>query len=96
MAPGPIWRVRFWSIDGGRALSMIGSAMTQFVLTWWITDTTDDLGALAIAMMPIGLALWIDVVAALVGIMPLLLFTVPQHRTPSIRIEPHPVLGWSL
>lgn len=43
------WRLRYWSIFGGQALSMIGSAMTQFVLIWWITDTTGDLGALATA-----------------------------------------------
>jgi len=47
--PGPGWQWRYWSIFGGQALSMIGSAMTQFVLIWWITDTTGDLGALATA-----------------------------------------------
>jgi DHA3 family macrolide efflux protein-like MFS transporter len=47
--PGPYWRVRFWSIIGGQALSLIGSAMTQFVLLWWITDTTGSVSALATA-----------------------------------------------
>lgn len=47
--PGPGWQWRYWSIFGGQALSMIGSAITQFVLIWWITDTTRDLGALATA-----------------------------------------------
>lgn len=194
--PGPGWRWRYWSIFGGQALSLIGSAMTQFVLIWWITDTTGDLGALAtaglvallpqallgpiggtfadrysrrmlmivadtvsavcilvlialfasgqialwhvyaamfvrsaaaafqmpassastamlvpagflpraaglnqtmigivtiaaapfgalaISVMPVGMALWIDVATALIGIAPLLLFAIPQHRTP--------------
>lgn len=47
--PGSGWQWRYWSIFGGQALSMIGTAMTQFVLIWWITDTTGDLGALATA-----------------------------------------------
>ncbi|KQM23923.1 MULTISPECIES: MFS transporter [unclassified Sphingomonas] len=47
--PGPGWEWRYWSIFGGQALSMIGTAITQFVLIWWITDTTGDLGALATA-----------------------------------------------
>ncbi|MBZ6383962.1 MFS transporter [Sphingomonas sanguinis] len=49
MDPGPGWQWRFWSIFAGQSLSLIGSAMTQFVLIWWITDTTGDLGALATA-----------------------------------------------
>ncbi|WP_082457206.1 MFS transporter [Sphingomonas sp. Leaf23] len=47
--PGLGWKWRYWSIFGGQALSMIGTAMTQFVLIWWITDTTGDLGALTTA-----------------------------------------------
>ncbi len=47
--PGPGWQWRFWSIFAGQSLSLIGSAMTQFVLIWWITDTTGDLGVLATA-----------------------------------------------
>lgn len=47
--PGPLWRVRFWSIFVGQALSLIGSALTQFVLLWWITDTTGSVSALATA-----------------------------------------------
>lgn len=49
--PGPRWQVRFWAIFGGQALSLIGSALTQFVLLWWITDTTGSLSALATAGM---------------------------------------------
>jgi MFS transporter, DHA3 family, macrolide efflux protein len=47
--PGPHWRLRFWSIFGGQSLSLIGSALTQFVLVWWITDTTGSMSALAVA-----------------------------------------------
>ena len=49
--PGPRWRIRFWSIFTGQALSLIGSALTQFVLLWWITDTTGSVSALATAGM---------------------------------------------
>ena len=43
------WRVRFWSIWTGQALSLVGSALTQFVLLWWITDTTGSVAALSLA-----------------------------------------------
>lgn len=49
--PGPRWAVRYWAIFIGQALSLVGSALAQFVLIWWITDTTGDLGALATAGM---------------------------------------------
>lgn len=45
------WRLRFWSIFGGQALSLVGSSLTQFVLLWWITDTTGSVAALSIAGM---------------------------------------------
>ncbi|MCG5243630.1 MFS transporter [Azospirillum doebereinerae] len=45
------WRVRFYTILGGQALSLIGSALTQFVLIWWITDTTGSITALTAAGM---------------------------------------------
>lgn len=43
------WKPRFFSIWTGQALSMIGSALTQFVLIWWITETTGSASALALA-----------------------------------------------
>jgi len=49
--PGPGWERRFWAIFGGQAFSLIGSALTQFVLIWWITDTTGSASALATAGM---------------------------------------------
>ena len=45
------WRLRFWSIFLGQALSLVGSAITQFVLLWWITDKTGSAAALATAGM---------------------------------------------
>jgi MFS transporter, DHA3 family, macrolide efflux protein len=48
-APSGPWRVRFWSIWIGQSLSLVGSALTQFVLIWWITLNTGSPGALAIA-----------------------------------------------
>lgn len=43
------WKPRFFAIWTGQALSMIGSALTQFVLIWWITQTTGSASALALA-----------------------------------------------
>lgn len=43
------WQLRFWSVFGGQALSLVGSALTQFVLLWWITDSTGSVSALAVA-----------------------------------------------
>ncbi len=43
------WQSRFFIIWTGQALSLIGSSLTQFVLVWWITETTNSPGALAMA-----------------------------------------------
>lgn len=43
------WQLRFFLIWTGQALSLIGSALTQFVLLWWITQTTGSASALATA-----------------------------------------------
>lgn len=45
------WRLRYWAIFIGQAFSQVGSATTQFVLLWWITDTTGSVSALALAGM---------------------------------------------
>lgn len=45
------WKLRFWLIFIGQSLSLLGSAVTQFVLIWWITDRTADISALGIASM---------------------------------------------
>lgn len=47
--PGTNWKKRYWFIFSGQALSIIGSALTQFVLMWWIADTTGSVGKLAVA-----------------------------------------------
>jgi len=45
------WQPRFWAVFGGQTLSLVGSALTQFVLLWWIADTTGSVSALATAGM---------------------------------------------
>lgn len=45
------WRLRFWTLFGGQAMSLVGSSLTQFVLLWWITDTTGSVTALSAAGM---------------------------------------------
>lgn len=47
--PGPRWAWRFGLVFGGQAFSLVGSALSQFVLLWWITDTTGSFSALALA-----------------------------------------------
>ncbi len=53
------WKTRFYLIWAGQALSLVGSALTQFVLLWWITQTTGSAGALAtagiMALLPLAL-----------------------------------------
>jgi DHA3 family macrolide efflux protein-like MFS transporter len=45
------WKPRFFTIWGGQALSLVGSSLTQFVLIWWITQTTASASALALMGM---------------------------------------------
>jgi DHA3 family macrolide efflux protein-like MFS transporter len=47
--PSSRWQPRFWTIWIGQALSLVGSALTQFVLLWWITSTTGSATALGTA-----------------------------------------------
>lgn len=47
--PGARWQLRYWSVFLGQASSLVGSALTQFVLLWWITDTTGSVTALSLA-----------------------------------------------
>lgn len=47
--PNSNWKPRFFAIWTGQAFSLVGSALTQFVLIWWITQTTGSASALAIA-----------------------------------------------
>lgn len=43
------WKPRFFILWAGQSLSLIGSALTQFILIWWITETTGSATALSIA-----------------------------------------------
>lgn len=43
------WKPRFFTIWTGQAFSLVGSALTQFVLVWWITQETGSPTALATA-----------------------------------------------
>lgn len=45
------WQFRFWSIFGGQAICLVGSSLAQFVLLWWITNTTGSMTALLAAGM---------------------------------------------
>lgn len=45
------WHWRYWAVFAGQTLSLVGSALTQFVLMWWIADTTGSAAALAAAGM---------------------------------------------
>lgn len=45
------WAPRFWTIFAGQAMSMLGSALTQFVLIWWITVKTGSVAELGMAGM---------------------------------------------
>ena len=45
------WELRFWCIFSGQAISLVGWSLTQFVLLWWITDTTGSVAALSAAGM---------------------------------------------
>lgn len=46
---GEGWKTRFWTFFLGQTFSLVGSALTQFVLIWWITDTTNSISALGTA-----------------------------------------------
>ncbi len=48
-----------------------------------MTIAAAPLGALALSVFPLQGALMIDVATALLGIVPLLIFAIPQVRTPS-------------
>ena len=45
------WAVRFFTIWTGQAISLLGSAMVQFALVWWLTKETGSATVLATATM---------------------------------------------
>lgn len=45
------WKARFFSIWTGQAFSLLGSALVQFALIWWLTKTTGSATVLATASL---------------------------------------------
>lgn len=45
------WAPKFFTIWTGQAFSLIGSALVQFALVWWMTKTTGSATVLATAML---------------------------------------------
>lgn len=45
------WQRRFFTIWSGQALSLLGSALVQFALIWWLTATTGSATVLATATL---------------------------------------------
>lgn len=54
-----VWKLRFFSFWSGQSISLFGSALTQFVLAWWIALETGSASSLATAgiaaMLPQGM-----------------------------------------
>jgi DHA3 family macrolide efflux protein-like MFS transporter len=48
-APG--WKARFFTIWTGQVFSLMGSALVQFALIWWLTDTTGSATVLTTASL---------------------------------------------
>ena len=55
-AGGSRWKLPFFSIWTGQAISLIGSQIVQFALVWWLTQRTGSATVLAsatlVAMLP--------------------------------------------
>ncbi len=51
MADGDRWRARFCAIWTDQAASLVGSALIQFALIWWLTDETGSATVLAVASL---------------------------------------------
>ena len=45
------WKRRFFTIWTGQALSLVGSALVQFALVWWLTVQTGSASTLAVATL---------------------------------------------
>jgi len=45
------WKRPFYILWGGQALSMVGSALVQFALVWWLAQTTKSATILALAAL---------------------------------------------
>jgi DHA3 family macrolide efflux protein-like MFS transporter len=49
--PPPNWKLPFFTLWTGQAISLFGSALVQFALVWWLTQTTKSATVLAIATL---------------------------------------------
>ncbi len=49
--PQPKWQIPFFTIWTGQQLSWIGSALAQFALVWWLTETTGSATVLAVGTL---------------------------------------------
>jgi DHA3 family macrolide efflux protein-like MFS transporter len=47
----PGWKGRFFTIWTGQTFSLVGSALVQFALVWWLTETTGSATVLATASL---------------------------------------------
>lgn len=47
----PAWKKRFFTIWGGQAFSLVGSALVQFALVWWLTVETGSATVLALGTL---------------------------------------------
>ena len=45
------WSTRFFTIWTGQAISLVGSALVQFALVWWLTQKTGSATVLAMATL---------------------------------------------
>jgi MFS family permease len=45
------WKAKFFTIWSGQALSLVGSALVQFALVWWLTVETGSATVLAMASL---------------------------------------------
>ncbi len=45
------WKVPFFAIWTGQAVSLVGSRLVQFALVWWLTETTGSATVLAMATL---------------------------------------------
>ena len=48
---GKGWQIPFFSVWAGQAFSLLGSALVQFALVWWLTESTGSATVLATATL---------------------------------------------
>lgn len=49
LSTGSTWKIPFWTFFTGQALSQVGSAVTQFIIMWWLTVETASVTVLSTA-----------------------------------------------